>query len=143
MIKRFVFVSLMFGVLLSFAFNANAQIVELPGWGARAWNYDGGLASSPDNWGGWQSEAFMFSTDGSFFEHSDENTVQIYSVTVDVATDVFTAIPIDIIGGVSVFVDSEYVVHRGNEHFVAPLDLAAGMHVIDLIVANGCGDDGC
>ncbi|MBC8234148.1 hypothetical protein H8E77_31765 [bacterium] len=142
MLKRFTFISLIFSILFSWACIANAQVVPLPGWGVRAWDFQDDLANDPNAWSGWQSEAFMFAPDGSFFEHSDEGTVQIYSVTVDVAADVFTAIPIDIGGGVDVFVDGEHLYSRGNDHFVATFNLSPGTHIIDLIVSNDGHSDG-
>jgi len=142
MFKRFTFILLIFSIWFSWAYMANAQVVPLPGWGVRAWDFQDDLANDPNAWSGWQSEAFMFAPDGSFFEHSDEGTVQIYSVTVDVVIDVFTAIPIDIIGGVNVFVDGTHLYGSGNDHFVATFNLSAGTHIIDLIVHNGGHNDG-
>ena len=99
----------------------------LPNWGAKGWD-------GPD-WENFTSEGFMFAPNGSFFECGEEDRYQLYSVVINVVTDAFGhVIPIDIDGGVDLFLDGDHLYYEENTHFDAVLDLPTGRHKIELSV---------
>jgi len=110
-----------------------AQSLPLPGWSVQLYH-----TGTP--WNALVARAFHFSPDGSFYAGSDEGMQLKITVTIKVlSTIVGHRMPIDAGCGVSISVDGKVVKQLSNEHTNVDLNLATGVHTIEMV--NMCGGE--